>query len=650
SLLSAPPKSDDGDDSHDNIRYLINKKNENIHGLTHLKIDPQFLEGQLLQLWKLLELVRGFPHLPIPDGLGIVDYKEDKAQALLAQWGADFGAKYADAPVPAERPVRKEQDLEKVKGVLRRLILAESLIEFAYNDSLVLADNVALSMFDFVRLLLAGHRTINDIAAHFEHVPIIGPVAKALKKRILGKLLFVGEKFAFYMSARLKPPYSTYAPIAIMIIANVASRVLDVQIDNPNPGVMKELGVRLFGRYAAASIPKIGYVARTQASIDLATEYASNLTANGTLDEAKKKVWDDESSDTATSVREVIATNVDKRTKLTAKEREAAQVVAKIAEILGYASLLDPTNITKIVAVVASVAAGGALAHSTWNNASYFFALPKGDLMNGVRWAYDPAALAATSGDAPVLRAKLNATFDNKILGELKASYETYQSTAKELMALAEAKNLDEKGLEAKVEALMKADTKIDWLSGKCEGLALSGGALSARGEEDAFVLYKATQGELLRRTDILSDALVRLTGARPGTSTALETGPGAYLAALQGSLDKWTSSNEEGVVPAVVSRSEVVVQGDEQIVVAVVSNLSGQTIKDIDVKLVSGVDFSINDGQPVKHIPALAAGDEQQVAWRIKVNETKPLLAPSVAIVAESEGVNILPKFQGLE
>lgn len=651
SLLSTPSRGDDSDDSHDNIRYLINKKNENIHELTHLKIDPQFIEGQLLQLWKLLELIRGFPHLPLPDGFGIVDYNEQRAKELLAQWAADFGTTYAGAPVPTRRPVREEKDVEKVKSVLRRLILAESLIEFSYNNSLVLAENTAVSIFDFVRLLLAGHKTISDIAAHFENVPIVGPVAKALKKRILGKLIFVGEKFALYVAARLKPPYSTYGPLAVMVIVNVASRVLDVQVDNDNPGFLKDLGVRLFGRYAMVSVPKIGFVARSQPTIDLATEYASNLTANGSLEEAQKKVWDDESSETATSVREVIGENIARKSKLTARERQIASVATRIAQILAYASLLDPTNITKVVSIITGVAAGGVLAHSTWNNASYFFKLPKSDMVNGVRWAYDPAAAASvTSTDLPLRRSKLSATYNNKILGELKSSYESYQLVAGELMAMAQAKTLDAKGLEAKVEALMKADAKIDMIASKVETLALSGGALSERGEADALDLYKAAQAELMRRTEILSDAFVRVAGARPGNSTALDNGPGAYLATLKKSLDTWAASSEDAAIAAVVSRSDLVKKGKELIVFGVVSNLSRETIRKIDVKLVSGLDFSILDGQIVKHIDRLDAGDERQVAWRIKLNEAKPILAPQLAIVAEAEGVNILPKFQGLQ
>ncbi len=645
-LFSAPAKGDDSDDSHDNVGYLINKKKELVHSLTHLKIDPQFFEGELLKLWKLLELTRGFPHLPIPDGLGLVDYDEEGTKALLATWGQDFGYPVEGWEVPAERPVPHTQDEQKVKDTIRRLILAESYIEFSYNNGLVLAEDTALSVFDFVRLLLAGHSTIRDIAKNFQDVPIIGKVLAALKRRIYSKLLAVGEKFGIYLSARLKPPKSTYAPIIISVVASVASRMLNVDIDRDNPGFWKNLGVKLFGKYALSSVPKIGFVARSQGAVNLANEYAADLTAHGTYDQAVAKVWDDGSSDTESSMREVMAAQVVKRHTLNARERDYAGVAKKIAQIIGYASLLDPTNITKVVAIVAGVASGGLIAHSTWTVASYYFRMPKGDMLKGVKFAYDPFA-PAESQEAPMIRVAMNAQFNQKILGELQSSLDIYQTRAQEALVAADNKAGD---LEQKVEALLKADEEVDLLSNKAETLALSAQLGDEAGVTSARSLYEATQGELLRRTMVLSDIFAKAAGGEVEDSVALSEGPSNYLGAVQGHFKTLASSDGDAAVAASVSWSKAKAKKDGTVEVsAYVTNLSRADISNVSVRMISGLDFEIVDGDRVQTISRLRAGREAKVVWRIRLNEAEPVLMASVMILAEAEGVNILPKFQGI-
>ncbi|MBI4870744.1 MAG: hypothetical protein HY814_04170 [Candidatus Riflebacteria bacterium] len=641
-LHARPGRGDDSDDSHDNLGYLINKKNENIHNLTHLQIDPQFIEGQLFKPWKLLELARGFPHLPLPDGLGLADYDEAPAKALLAQWAADFNVP-STTPAPAVRPAKKTQDLEQVKQVMRRLILAESIIEFSYNNGLVLAEDVASTVYDMVRLTLAGHSTVTDIAAHFEGVPIVGPVATALKKAILSKLLFLGEKFGIYIMARMNPPYSTYGPIVITVVANVASRVLHVQIENDNPGWLKDMGVKLMGKYALTAIPKIGYVARSQASVDAAAQYAAKLTAAGSYEDAEKKVWDDGVTETASSVREVVESQIATRHQRNQKEREIARVVAKISQIVGYASVLDPTNISKVVAIVGGVAAGGLLAHTTWDCGSYFFRLPKGDMPNGVRWAFEPNAAAAAALPSTLAHVKVDAAYSRKLMADLEAAYEGYQTAARDALEAARTRNAK---LAPQVERLLAADQKIDLLSGKAEALVLGDGAGEMRGADSARGLYVAAQEEVMRRATVLSDTLARAAGAPDQPSVAAAAGPAKYLAALRSGMTRLAASDQVAAA-VLVSRTTARKSGGQIEVTATLENLSPMNVKNVTVRLVSGLDFAVTDGPAVRTIARLGAGDERQVTWRIRLQEPKPVLAAQVVVLAEAEGVNILPKFQ---
>ena len=109
---------------------MVSKAKEGTHNLSHLQIDPKVIEGQILKIWKLLEIARGFPHLPLPDGFAIKDYDVSELENILDGWQQDGNDKY--------------------KEPLRRMALAQSVILSTYNEGLVMAEDTAMCILDLV--------------------------------------------------------------------------------------------------------------------------------------------------------------------------------------------------------------------------------------------------------------------------------------------------------------------------------------------------------------------------------------------------------------------------------------------------------------------------------------------------------------------
>ncbi|MBI4872851.1 MAG: hypothetical protein HY814_14960, partial [Candidatus Riflebacteria bacterium] len=324
---------------------------------------------------------------------------------------------------------------------------------------------------------------------------------------------------------------------------------------------------------------------------------------------------------------------------------EIASIVKKVTQIVGYASVFDPTNISKVVAIIGGVAAGGLLAHTTWDCGSYFFSLPRGEMINGARWAFDPAATAALATDS-MRHVRVNEAFNRKLMMELEAAYGSYQNAAREAWTAAKTKDA---ALSTKVDRLLAADARIDLLGSKLETLALSDGSADEKAAGSARDLYTATQSELTRRTTVLADTLARVAGADTAASMAVEAGPEAYLKSLKTGLARLTASSQADVA-ALVSRTSIERKGSKLVLTAVVSNLSELDLANIDVRLVSGLDFTVAGGSDTQRLSRLPAGQERMLTWKLTLNEPKPLVAPMIGVIAEADGVNILPKFQGLD
>ncbi|RCK80379.1 MAG: Secreted protease metal-dependent protease [Candidatus Ozemobacter sibiricus] len=417
---AAPPatRGDETDTSHTNILYLCNKKQELINALTHLKIDPQFLEGQILQMYKILQLSLNLPNIPFPEGLGIVDYDETAAQSWIDTLRAGG------------------EPASPVKEALKRLTIFEDLVERLYNNNLLMAEDFGYTLHEAVKLVLTGRSTLLQISNGLANVPIVGTLTQKVVKLIIGKSIGIITRVTNLIAVKLKPPYSTIVPIVVQLGGSVAARLLQAPVTEETSW-MKPWAAKTVAKYAFVSLPKVGYVAKTQSFLDTAVTTAVKGDFTGTTEAARRAVLDDEDPQTATSLFEEWAADLAKKHAFTLKEVEAAKIAKAVAQIAGYASLIDPTNISKVVGIISATFSGGALVHGM-TSSLIEFCRTRGQLEKGLHLAFHPdqplpQTKASDLPRLPVKAAQFGATL--RTLGTLKADYHTLANRARQAFA-----------------------------------------------------------------------------------------------------------------------------------------------------------------------------------------------------------------------
>lgn len=656
--LEVGVKGDDGDDSHDNVGYLLFKAGEVVHSLDHLKIDPQMLEGQILALWRLLEIARGFPHLPIPDGLNVVDYDMTPVRGLMQGWANQFGVDYDAGADPLPVGQGSEQD---VKETLRRIQLAGEIVEIVYNNSLLMADDVSISVYDFVRMVFNAISTSGDIAKVFERIPVVGKAVKYLRQVIHRKLVRVVELSLIMLSSKLKPPYSTYGPIVISLVSWVYSRFMGLPEDPSNPGNqngLKEMAVKIMGRYALTAMPRFGFVRKGQPMADLIPAYGAELTHEGTLEEATKRVMDDGTSATEGSIREQLFVDLADRHHTFTRNRKIFDITRRLVSIGQYASALDPTNISKILTVVVAGANTGLLAHSAYRTGSLFVKSQKQYGEPGVRLAFDPGLAGEAAEDDGQIHTRANAAFLDAALARTEAAYAGFEEALRAARAAAgfrmealaagrETQDVDERFVAA-AEALEAADRDLeDSLSSV---MAMGFTAEGATELEEGGLIGAATT-EVLARGGAVSEVLSRGLGVG---STQIDAGAdAARKQAVSGLVSSLRSAfanlrSEDMGARVLVSESSAETRQDGSIeLTATVVNPSDVAIEGIQVGLLSGQLFSIQ-GDATPTIAKLAPGQQAEVRWVLVPGEEFGFL-PLVSIVPEAEGVQGVGKLQRL-
>ena len=346
-------KSDDGDTAHSNIDYLIHKKEEIIEGLTHLKIDPVWLEGQIKQMLTLLEINLHFPHIPFPNGLALKNYDEDLAKEYLQ-----------------ELRLKGDALTEKDKEVLRRLTIAENYIEKTYDMSLMLAEDTTMSVFKLILLFANSTEIINNIMDGLSDAPILGPFAETIKYKLIEKLTIAFQKVIKFAARKMPSPYSSIVPTASDIMVKIFFKIMkiDPESDQMSAGFMKELVVKTAGKYILSSVPKIGYVPMTQKHIDRGMQLVDEDNFTSDYKEAQSVVMDGEGSILATANQNVMNT-----LNTTAKDREIAGITNAISNVASITSIVDPTMISKIVSIVGKVASGGLMVHAIYKGGDGYY-------------------------------------------------------------------------------------------------------------------------------------------------------------------------------------------------------------------------------------------------------------------------------------
>lgn len=444
-------KADNSDSAHDNIKFLVKKAREGVHALSHLKIDPKFLEGQILDIYKLLELLKGFPHLPIPDGFAIKNYRVDQLNAILNDWEKTGGPSHHE--------------------VLRRMAIAESAVVKTYNDGLGMAEEASLSLLDLASFFLQSKSAITTLMNPLiEKGGIVGKAADALKKRIHAKLVQIFSKVVALASVKLPSPYNTIVPIASSVITTVWAKVFDLTLESDRKW-MKPFAAKTLGKYALMSVPKIGIVDLGQPNVNLIATKALGMKVSGTTEDAQEDVRIH-----LFPIEEKI-NEIAIRSK---KEREYAQLAKHITQLAGMTALLDPTAISKVIGLVSAVTGTGLLAHSVYESSSYLYSIPKrvGNIVDASFRPYEGDTVVNPDKDVFLDYPKSLVDLSSHRAQLLRAS-EDYSSLLKTALNMARSRELGAGKNIIIITDLAKADEEYSRLL-KTEELALLGTGLNS--------------------------------------------------------------------------------------------------------------------------------------------------------------------------
>lgn len=652
--LEPGPRGDDQDDAHENVGYLLSKAGEVVHSLDHLKIDPKLLEGEILKLWRMLEIARGFPHLPIPDGLNVVDYPMDPIRGLMAGWAQRFEVDYDTGVDPISSVDGTKAD---VQATLKRLRLAAEIVEFTYNNSMQMADDVTASVYEFVRLVFHAFKASRDISRIFERIPLVGSGVRAIRRIVHRKLVRILEVCLVMLSSKLKAPYSTYAPMVISLASWAYNKFMQLPKDPSDPrlGSLQAMGVKILGRYALSATPKIGFVRRGEGQIQAMTEYASQLTHEGTLEEARQKVWDDGLSGTPGAVREQLEEELVDRHKTFTRNMKIVDVTKRILSISQYASVLDPTQISKIVAVVAGATTTGLLAQSAYRAGSLYVRMQRDFSERGVRLAFDPG-LSDLEEAENLARTAVEGTALEETLLSIQESYGSYERSLARARVLARgrAERLAQKQEDAALdEALASAwrelelrDRALEESLSELLSLGFQAEGVTRLSEESLVALASA---EALARAEAAADVLALGLGHEDRASSSKDSRRLQLVQDVYGALalaaQKTRVQGSEAQV--VVTKSSIRKRGELLEVQAELRNSSSKDLSMIQVSLQSGLHFEVENGA-VQTLDRLRAGKKAKVRFRIHPLEDFGML-PLVSIVPEAAGAKGIAKLQVL-
>ncbi|OGR00155.1 MAG: hypothetical protein A2284_07835 [Deltaproteobacteria bacterium RIFOXYA12_FULL_61_11] len=628
------------DPAHDNMGYRIAKKAELVHGLTHLQISPQW--EQLLKLWKLLELLKGFPHLPLPDGFAIKDFDEAQTLSVLKHWADAFAVPYPFekefGPINLDFPKPKIGTEAEVKEALLRMTMCEAILEFAYNNGLTLASDTALTVYEFARFIWGVKMAVGTIAAQFGKVPVVGIVVKKLTNMIQAKLLNVVQNFAYFISNKLASPANLWVPILVSYAVNIYARVMDIEYEpEPLPGFEnKEMVIGLFGSFVLASVPKIGMVARSQKALDLHTKAATALDVSGTYQQAVKKLIDDGDPTGFGSVRETIVREVTNRHQLSFEERRIARIGTRLTEVFQLAAVIDPTHITKILAIAAGVATSGVLVHSTYTTFGYLMKVTGKGMQDATQMAFHP--------DRPLeQRAEVSPySLEKPNLQSLAQTYSSMGTEFDRYLALLEKGVGREDDIQTWADKLETSDLALDNLMSASEAMTLAA-------DPENQDLFAASQDLHGQRAMALSAVMEQaLDQSAPDIalirSEELRGSVERYLGVLRQAREHIVSAKLDSHK---VLHLEAVTSSKSwtgtHTVNAIVRNRSRSTLQKVEVQLLSGLTFDLKSAR-VQVLEQLKPGEAAAVQWKFKLSgyDRDNIALKSVTVISAAEGTPI--------
>ncbi len=625
-------RSDDEDDAHTNWGYLTFKLGENLHALTHLKIDPGMFEGELMNMYKLLEVSLGLPHINFPDGLGIVDYDTSAADELMEYWQSGSG---------------NDQD----KMALWRLYTATWMLENVYNISLTMAEDCSLSVYKMVELVLNAQNITNQILSGLQDVPIIGSVAKKVKYRITAKLVQVLRRTAQFASTRIKAPYGPMLPMATQAITGIYLWWNKIDLEHQGSG-NKEMLVKILGKYTLASLPKIGFVAVSQKYVDDAIARTKAMDFTGTQEEAWAAGIDDGVLELKTAALEKIFREVGNKHAVVLRDHEVSGLTAAISQLSQYVSLIDPTGIARVVAIVSGVASGGFLVHGTYVSGQEYYALPA-RMGEGLDVIFNPGT-AQEESEEKVLdyyapRSKRGA--------EIVSLHKAISRYEYQVDALQKAIEQNQPTLARTLLGdVMESSERMDQHLLKMEArLTAAGGQLAKTGNEE---LYLRSSGVLAQagmdECALYGDTVAYLNSSKNQNlqRQAIETAKKVTDSARQVSETLFEAGLVLGridapavVYPEVVRYPNEIKTGKNKRVRVLVTNAGDGPAHDVVIKMYTGGALALS-GENEVSLGTLQAGEVRELNWKITGQLREQLADDGTIISIMVESSNALSGF----
>lgn len=445
-------RSDSDDTSHENFGYLVWKLQDNLHLLTHLKIDPVLIEGQILQMYKMLQITMNLPNIPLPDGLAIKDYR----CATMLEWAAGLNETTGN---------------DKDREALKRIINAAPALEGAYNASLMLTDDVFESVWSIVQFTYRSIGIVNNVAGGLANVPMVGTLADKAKYKIRAKLIEVLNNGSVLIAPHLPPKFGALLPTGVWILTTVYCGITHTQLDSGGLSGNAGFIVKLFGKYLLASLPKVGFVDRTQRSVDRLGATAIGHKFEGALEDCSRFVE---------AKSNFIAGAVAEAKKTAAKDRQIANLTGNLAQLAAYASVIDPTVISKVAAVALGITTGGFYAHSIYVPFKEY--LKTDDYMENI------VELQMHGREIPAAAAKIRARSGKKFdAGRAASDLETYLQACGDLNARINA-GAGVEEISGSFDMVLGADDKLS-ASLDTARVKLSAAAASDGLEDEIFQL-----------------------------------------------------------------------------------------------------------------------------------------------------------------
>ena len=330
---------------------------------------------------------------------------------------------------------------------LRRLYLSQQAVQTGFKSSLVMAEDASEGFYDVVDLALGAVKVADHVMSSLEHVPIVGHFAKKIKVKIIQRIIYGLNNAVQFVTQKLKEPWRSRVAAVCNAITTAYIKWKDIQIEEGFGGINAKLfakiGVKVLGKTALLMTPKLGFVSKTQPLADKGAQQALNNDYYGTFDEAKLKVVDDLDPDTENAILERVINTTARKRKLSLQERQIANFAGCVSQIAQYMHMLDPSGITKLVAIVAGAFAGGLQLHSVFNSIHYFYKIPS-ETKRAVILAFNPGANVDdkrfTIDDLPFT--KMNQSSKANVMRSFSRAVDNYGDSLKKLRQATESENV----------------------------------------------------------------------------------------------------------------------------------------------------------------------------------------------------------------